>query len=63
VLIKEPVANIIQLRSTIVAHHILQPNIYNADEKGFMIGLATRVKVICKQEKKIHGKPSWGNVR
>ena len=51
-LIREHIANIIQLRRTIAAPHILPENIYNADEKGFMMGLATRVKVICKREKK-----------
>jgi hypothetical protein len=40
------------LRHTIAAHNILPENIYNADEKGFMMGLATKVKVICKREKK-----------
>jgi hypothetical protein len=40
------------LRKTITVHGILPHNIYNADEKGFMMGQATRVKVICKREKK-----------
>jgi len=38
----------------------LPQNIYNADEKGFMMGLATRVKVICKQEKKNTHKTKLG---
>jgi len=36
----------------ITAHSILPENIYNVDEKGFMMGLTTKVKVICRQEKK-----------
>jgi len=36
----------------ITAHSILPENIYNVDEKGFMMGLTTKVKVICRREKK-----------
>ena len=36
----------------VTAHSILPENIYNVDEKGFMMGLTMKVKVICKREKK-----------
>jgi len=58
--IRVPIANIIQLHRTIAAHHILPQNIYNADEKEFKMVLATRVKVICKREKKNRRKTQLG---
>jgi len=59
-LIREPIANIIQLRRTIAAHHILPENICSAHEKGFMMGPATRARSLASERKKSTRKTQLG---
>ena len=41
------------LKSLMIKHHIDQPSqVYNMDEKGFLLGLEARCKVICRQGRK-----------
>lgn len=41
-----------QLKQVIALYDVLPKNTYNMDEKGFMMGQAAKVKVICKAGRK-----------
>ena len=41
-----------KLCPTIQQRQILPQHIYNMDEKGFLVGIASRVKVICVRDRK-----------
>ena len=43
-------ANSLQLSNAIEKHNIIWENIYNFNEKGFLIGLGTKIKRILPRE-------------
>lgn len=44
-------------------YNILPENIYNMDEKGFMMGIASHCKVICRRGRKNPRLPQSGSCK
>jgi len=51
----------LQLRRLIAVNGLLAEDIFNTDEKGFLMGRSSRVKVICKRSRKNTRKTQDGN--